>query len=62
MHLGVIGGGKIGGTIASLLEACAFCESVTVGDVRTDLKVDGLSKARVRRLDVKRRAALTPVV
>jgi saccharopine dehydrogenase-like NADP-dependent oxidoreductase len=62
MHIGVIGGGKIGGTIASLLEACAFCESVTLGDIRTDLKVEGLSKAGVRRLDVKRRPSLNAFV
>src|SRR5687767_6804693 len=58
MKIGIIGGGKVGATIATLLESCDFCDAVALGDVRTDLKLDGLRKATPRRLDVKRSAAL----
>ena len=62
MQIGIIGGGKVGGTIATLLESCDFCTAVTLGDVRPDLKLAGLKKATARRLDVKRRAGLAAFV
>src|SRR5262245_35366250 len=62
MTIGVVGAGKIGATIATLLESCAFCDAVAVADVRTGVKIDGLRKASVTRLDAKRRTALTTFV
>ena len=62
MNIGIIGGGKVGGTIATLLESCDFCTTVTLGDVRPNLKLTGLKKATARRLDVKRRASLAAFV
>lgn len=62
MKIGIIGGGKVGGTIAALLESCEFCDAVVLGDVRANLKTEGLSKTRSRQVDVKRAAALAAFV
>ena len=62
MKIGIIGGGKVGATIATLLESCAFCDLVVLGDVRPNLKLGGLTKTSARRLDVKRRASLEAFV
>src|SRR6185295_16039847 len=62
MKIGIIGGGKVGGTIATLLESCEFCTAVLLGDVRPNLKLTGLSKARAHRLDVRRSASLASFV
>jgi saccharopine dehydrogenase-like NADP-dependent oxidoreductase len=62
MKIGIIGGGKVGGTIATLLESCEFCDGVVLGDVRPNLKLAGLKKSTARRLDVKRRAGLEAFV
>lgn len=57
MRIGIIGGGKIGGTIAALLQESPFCESVVLGDAKP---VDELEagKIRVRRLAADRPARL----
>jgi saccharopine dehydrogenase-like NADP-dependent oxidoreductase len=62
MKIGIIGGGKIGATIATLLESCDFCDAVLLGDVRPNLKLEGLTKSRGLRLDVRRAAALSAFV
>ena len=62
MKIGIIGAGKVGATIAALLESCAFCDAVLLGDARTDLKLAGLKKATAKRLDVKRAAQLAAFV
>lgn len=62
MKIGIIGGGKVGGTIATLLESCEFCTAVALADVRPTLRLDGLKKASARRLDVKRSTALAAFV
>jgi saccharopine dehydrogenase-like NADP-dependent oxidoreductase len=62
MSIGVIGAGKIGATIAALLESCSFCSAVALADVRTGAKIGGLGKASASRLDVQRRAALAAFV
>lgn len=62
MTIGVVGAGKIGTTIAALLESCAFCDAVVLADVRTGVNIDGLRKASVRRLDAQRRTALAAFV
>ena len=58
MKIGILGAGKIGTTIATLLESCEFCTSVTLGDERSDLKLGALRKASTKRLNMRRRAAL----
>ncbi len=62
MKIGIIGAGKIGTTIATLLESCAFCDAVVLGDARRNLKLKGLKKASGRRLEVRRKAALESFV
>ena len=62
MRIGIIGAGKVGATIATLLEACEFCTGVSLADARADVKIDGLKKSAARRLDVKRRPALDAFV
>ncbi|MDP3069870.1 MAG: saccharopine dehydrogenase C-terminal domain-containing protein [Opitutaceae bacterium] len=62
MKIGIIGGGKVGGTIATLLESCDFCSAVRLGDVRPNLKLRGLKKAAATRVDVTRSAALATFV
>jgi saccharopine dehydrogenase-like NADP-dependent oxidoreductase len=62
LTIGVVGAGKIGATIATLLESCAFCSEVALADVRAGVKLGGLGKVSVTRLDVQRRAALAAFV
>ena len=62
MNIGILGGGKIGTTIATLLESCDFCGAVLLGDVRTRLKLAGLDKTGVHRVDANRPASLTSFV
>jgi len=62
MTIGVVGAGKIGVTIATLLESCDFCDAVVLADVRTGVKIAELGKASVTKLDAKRRSALTTFV
>jgi saccharopine dehydrogenase-like NADP-dependent oxidoreductase len=62
MRIGIIGAGKVGTTIATLLESCNFCDAVLLGDARIDLKLGGLTKSTARRVDVKRRSTLTSFV
>lgn len=62
MKIGIIGGGKVGATIATLLETCDFCEAVLIGDVRANLKLAGLDKTTARRLDVNRESSLAAFV
>lgn len=62
MKIGIIGGGKVGTTIATLLESCDFCDEVRLGDIRPNLALDGLDKVRAQRLDVKRSAALAAFI
>jgi saccharopine dehydrogenase-like NADP-dependent oxidoreductase len=56
--IGIIGAGKVGGTIATLLEACEWCRAVWLGDVREPRAFPGLAKSRVVRLDAAKPAAL----
>ncbi|MBS0664206.1 MAG: saccharopine dehydrogenase NADP-binding domain-containing protein [Verrucomicrobia bacterium] len=62
MKIGIIGAGKVGATIATLLETCRFCRSVVLADARTDVNIRGLRKARLRQVDVTKRAELVTFV
>lgn len=62
MTIGVVGAGKIGATIAALLESCDFCDAVLLGDVRASVKTRGLAKASVAELDAGQPSALAAFV
>lgn len=63
MHLGIVGAGKIGSTIALLLESSPFCTAVRLGDARPVRRSRARQgKCTFVRLDVKRRASLAAFV
>ncbi|HVZ63136.1 MAG TPA: saccharopine dehydrogenase NADP-binding domain-containing protein [Lacunisphaera sp.] len=62
MKIGIIGAGKVGGTIATLLESCSFCKTVALADSRPAADLSGLRKARFVRVDVKKPAQLAGFV
>ena len=62
MTIGIVGTGKIGATIATLLESCDFCAAVELADVRADVRIGGLEKASATKLDVKQLKALAKFV
>jgi saccharopine dehydrogenase-like NADP-dependent oxidoreductase len=62
MDIGIIGGGKVGASIAALLEACDFCTKVLVADHQPVKGLSGLGKASFRLLDVMREPDLNAFV
>lgn len=54
MKIGIIGAGKIGTSVATLLETCGFCREVVLGDNRDDVDLTKLKKARAARLDASK--------
>ncbi len=52
MKIGIIGAGKVGGTIATLLESCRFCRRVVLADTRAGIDLHGLKKAKFAHVDV----------
>jgi saccharopine dehydrogenase-like NADP-dependent oxidoreductase len=52
MKIGILGAGKIGISIAALLDTAAFVDSVILGDPQIVGNLDGLRKACFRQLDV----------
>ncbi|HWA25560.1 MAG TPA: saccharopine dehydrogenase C-terminal domain-containing protein [Lacunisphaera sp.] len=62
MKIGIIGAGKVGGTIATLLESCKFCRSVALADARPAVDLKGLRKARFTQVDVKQPAQLAAFI
>src|ERR1700740_2241672 len=58
MRIGIIGAGKIGGSIAALLETCAFCSEVRLADNRPLDSLQSLPKSSSQTLDVTSRPAL----
>ena len=47
MKIGIVGAGKVGGTIATLLESCKFCKSVALADARANIDLTGLKKSKL---------------
>jgi len=62
MKIGIVGAGKVGATIATLLETCSFCKSVTLADQRSTVDLKGLKKAKFRQLDVSKAAELAAFI
>jgi saccharopine dehydrogenase-like NADP-dependent oxidoreductase len=62
MRIGIIGAGKIGGSIAALLETCAFCDEVRLADNRSLDSLQSLPKCSSHTLDVASRPALEAFV
>jgi saccharopine dehydrogenase-like NADP-dependent oxidoreductase len=62
MKIGIIGAGKVGGTIATLLESCRFCQRVMLADVRANIDLQGLRKSRFEQVDVTKPAQLAAFV
>jgi len=62
MTIGIVGAGKMGVTIATLLESCTFCTAVALADVRSGSRIDGLDKASSARFDAQRGGALAAFV
>jgi len=62
MKIGIVGAGKIGGTIATVLESCRFCKSVILADARTNIDLTGLRKSKFVPVDVKQPAQLAAFV
>lgn len=62
MKIGIIGAGKVGATIATLLESCPFCTGVVLADARAGVDLSGLKKSRFRRADVAKPAQLAAFV
>jgi saccharopine dehydrogenase-like NADP-dependent oxidoreductase len=51
IKIGILGAGKVGIAIAALLDVTRFVDSVALADVHSPESLDGLRKARFRRLD-----------
>jgi saccharopine dehydrogenase-like NADP-dependent oxidoreductase len=57
MKIGIVGAGKIGSTIATLLDASDFCTEVVIGDSRA-VRLPRMRKVRFVRFDVNRASSL----
>ena len=62
MKIGIVGAGKVGATIATLLESCKFCTRVELADTRDNIDLKGLKKAKFRQVDVAKPAELAAFV
>ena len=62
MKIGIVGAGKVGATIATLLESSKFCRSVLLADSREGVDLAGLKKSKFVRADVKNRGELDAFV
>ena len=58
MKIGIVGAGKVGGTIATLLESCKFCQGVALADARANIDLRGLKKSKFVQVDVNQAAQL----
>ncbi len=62
MNIGIIGAGKVGISIAALLEDSPFCHAISLADTREVENARGLSKTRFRTLDVNDGAQMSAFV
>src|SRR6266446_4703947 len=58
MQIGILGAGKIGISIATLLETAEFVDEVVLGDTRIVDHLDGLRKIRFQQIDIRSEDAL----
>ncbi|HEX7193879.1 MAG TPA: saccharopine dehydrogenase NADP-binding domain-containing protein, partial [Chthoniobacterales bacterium] len=58
MQIGILGAGKIGISIATLLETAEFVDAVVLGDARILDHLDGLRKIRFQQIDIRSEDAL----
>ena len=62
MKIGIVGAGKVGGTIATLLESCKFCRNVELADSRAGIDLTGLKKSKFVPTDVNKAKELAAFV
>ncbi len=62
MKIGLLGGGKVGVTIAAMLESCDFCRETHLADLRGGLVLPPFSKLRYEPLDFTERQKLDAFV
>ena len=62
MKIGIVGAGKVGGTIATLLESCKFCQGVALADARANIDLTGLKKSKFVQVDVNQAKQLAAFV
>ena len=62
MKIGIVGAGKVGGTIATLLESCKFCRKVELADSRASIDLKGLKKSKFVQTDVNKAKELAAFV
>lgn len=62
MRIGVVGAGKVGATIATLLESAKFCSGVLLADSRPGVDLAGLRKSKFRQADVTKKPQLDAFV
>lgn len=62
MKIGIVGAGKVGATIATLLESAKFCRGVRLADARPGVDLAGLKKAKFHQFDVKQASQLLAFV
>jgi saccharopine dehydrogenase-like NADP-dependent oxidoreductase len=62
MHIGIIGAGKVGVSIATLLDESKFCDQVTLGDTRPVANFEQFKKGCFRALEVNEPKALASFV
>ena len=58
MKIGIIGAGKVGVSIATLLEISEFADTVILGDSKMVENLDGLRKSSFHKTDVTEEEAL----
>jgi saccharopine dehydrogenase-like NADP-dependent oxidoreductase len=62
LRVAILGAGKIGISIATLLEITEFVEAIVLGDVRLVEDLDGLRKTRFQALDIEASDALASLI
>jgi saccharopine dehydrogenase-like NADP-dependent oxidoreductase len=62
MQVGILGAGKIGVSIATLLETAGFVDAVILGDARIVENLNGLRKTRFQQNDIRSADALESFV
>jgi saccharopine dehydrogenase-like NADP-dependent oxidoreductase len=58
MNIGILGAGKVGFTIATMLSSMDFCRKIVLADIRGDMAVNHLKKCRLKLFDFHNRTKL----